>query len=242
MFKSRLIGTALSIAALLLASCGGADAEPTATNTLRPDQVQTLAIETFSAALTGTALAAPSDTPVPTLTASPTIGAIVTITRGPASSIQTVPATASCYRLTFVSDVTVNDNTAMTPGQAFTKTWKVLNSGSCAWDAGFKFAFKGGEAMNGATYVLPSAVAANATVDISVEMTAPAKTGTLRGDWQMSTAGGQFFGDIVYVQVVVGGTTGTAISATGTAITATVAAATATPSQTPVTPSPASAP
>jgi hypothetical protein len=99
----------------------------------------------------------------------------------------------------------------MTPGQTFTKTWKVVNNGSCAWDAGFKFAFTGGDAMSGVTYTLPSAVAVNATVDISVAMTAPTtKTGDIRGNWRMSTAGGQFFGDEVYVIVTVGGSAATA--------------------------------
>jgi hypothetical protein len=230
MVKSRLMAVkGLVLCAVLLASCGGGEAEGTVTPTFSADQIQTFAIETFSAALTDTALAAPSDTPVPTLTASPTFAPIATITGGtPVSNQPASASSASCYKLTFVSDVSVPDNTAMTQGQAFTKTWKVLNSGSCAWDAGFKFAFKSGEQMSGATYVLPSAIAPNATLDISVAMTAPAKTGTLRGDWQMSTAGGQFFGDIVYVQIVVGG--GTA----STAVTSTTGGAT----NTPATPSP----
>ena len=113
--------------------------------------------------------------------------------------------------MAFVSDVTIPDNTAVTPGQTFTKTWRVSNNGSCAWDAGFKFAFTGGDAMSGATYTLPSAVAVGASVDISIAMTAPTgKTGAVRGNWRMSTAAGQFFGDEVYVIVVVGGPTSTA--------------------------------
>lgn len=234
MFKSRLMAVkGLVLCAVLLASCGGGEAEGTVTPTFSADQIQTFAIETFSAAITETALADPSDTPVPTLTASATFAPIATITGGTPLSNQPAPATtASCYRLTFVSDVSVPDNTAMTQGQAFTKTWKVLNSGSCPWDAGFKFAFKTGEVMNGATYVLPLAVAPNATVDISIAMIAPARAGTLRGDWQMSTAGGQFFGDIVYVQIVVGaaaGVTSTPGSSTSTPVT---------PSATPITPTP----
>jgi hypothetical protein len=59
--------------------------------------------------------------------------------------------------------------------------------------------------MGGTTYTVPSSVAAGAVTDISVSMTAPNKTGTLRGNWRMSTAAGQFFGDEVYVQVVIGG-------------------------------------
>jgi hypothetical protein len=136
--------------------------------------------------------------------------------------------TASCYGLSFVSDVSIPDNTPVTPGQAFTKTWKVKNAGSCAWDAGFKFAFVTGEALGGTTFTLPASVAAGAVTDISVAMTAPTKTGTIRGDWRMSTAGGQFFGDQVYVQVVVGG--GVAATNTGSAAAAT---ATATPTATP---------
>jgi hypothetical protein len=224
MFKSRLMAIkGVVLCAVLLAACGGGEAGGTETPTFSADQIQTFAIETFSGALTETALVEPSDTPVPTLTASATFAPIATITGGtPVSNLPAPATTASCYRLTFVSDVTIPDNTAMTQGQAFTKTWKVLNSGSCPWDAGFKFAFKTGEAMSGVTYVLPSAVAANATMDISVAMTAPARAGTLRGDWQMSTAGGQFFGDIVYVQIVVGGgaaTTNTPGSTTSTPVT-----------------------
>jgi hypothetical protein len=73
---------------------------------------------------------------------------------------------------------------------------------------------------------VPSSVAAGAVTDISVAMTAPSKSGTLRGNWRMSTASGQFFGDEVYVQVVVGG--GSVATNTGAAATSTTGAATAT--------------
>jgi hypothetical protein len=92
----------------------------------------------------------------------------------------------------------------MTPGKTFTKTWKVKNTGSCAWDAGFKFQNTGGEAMGATAFTLPAAVAAGQTYDISVPMTTPNKTGTLRGNWRMATAGGQVFGDEVFVVIVVG--------------------------------------
>ena len=205
---------------LLLTACGSGDAEPTPT--MDAIQIQTLAVETFSAALTQTALAAPSKTPVYTPTNLPTFAPAAT------SAVSTLPAvtqaaaispTASCYQLRFVSDVSIPDNTQMAPGQTFTKTWKVKNTGSCAWDAGFKFAFVGGEAMNGATYTLPSSVAVNAEIDISIPMAAPNKTGSLRGNWRMSTAGGTYFGDEVYVLIMVGGATATNTSIPPTATT-----------------------
>jgi len=223
----------LVISTFALTACGGNNAEPTPT--MNPILIQTQAVETFSAVLTQTALAAPSDTPVPTLTPAPTFPPLATNTIG--VPLGTLPTTAggntSCYGLTFVSDVTVPDNTQMAPGQAFTKTWKVKNSGTCAWDAGFKFASTGGNAMNGVTYTLPTAVAAGAVVDISVAMTAPTTAGKVQSNWRMSTAGGQFFGNEVYVIIIVGGTTGTVTSggATNTSAPAT-ATSTSTPTPT----------
>jgi hypothetical protein len=138
--------------------------------------------------------------------------------------------------MTFVSDVTIPDNTPVSPGQTFTKTWKVVNNGSCAWDAGFKFAFVSGDAMNGAAYTLPSSVAVNATIDLSISMTAPTnKTGAVQSNWQMSTAAGQFFGNQVYVIVVVGGgtLTPTATGAVASATASVTPSATPTPTATP---------
>jgi hypothetical protein len=200
---------------LLLTACGGSDAD--ATPTLSPEQIETQAVEAFSAALTQTALVAPTQTPAYTPTKLPTFALVATdpaITLPVSTQPAAVSPTASCYQLRFVSDVTIPDNTQMTPGQTFTKTWKVKNTGTCAWDAGFKFAFVGGEQMSGVTYTLPTSVAANAEIDISVAMTAPSKTGSLRGNWRMQTAGGQYFGDEVYVLIVVGGSTATPTATT----------------------------
>jgi len=236
MIKRRLINIILilMISSFILTACGGSDAEPTPT--LSVDSVQTLAVETFSAALTQTKLAAPSDTAIPTLTPAPTFPPLSTSTAGTPFGAQPTSSggssSTSCYGLTFVSDVTIPDNTQMTPGKTFTKTWKVLNSGSCAWDAGFKFAFTGGNAMGGVTLTLPSSIAAGAQYDLSVPMTAPSTPGTIQGNWRMSTASGQFFGNEVYVIIVVGSVTTTSAAATNTSAPAT-ATATSTPTPTP---------
>ena len=232
MLKFRLmtgVQSLVMIAVLLLSACGATPADLT-TPTLNPDAIRTEAVSTFAAGLTMTAAAAPSDTPVPTLSPAPTFPPLATSTAGtPFVSGPTVAPTAGCYGLRFVSDVSVPDNTTMTPGQAFTKTWKVLNAGTCAWDAGFKFAFVGGEQMGGTTQTLSASVAAGSTFDIAVPMTAPNRTGTLRGNWRMSTAAGQFFGDEVYVQIVVGGSASTATNTPGGAVPTNTATATATP-------------
>ena len=203
--RPRLI-TILITGILLLTACNRPSADTTPT--VDVNQVQTHVVETYAVAMTQTASAQPTVQLFPTLTPSPTIAPLATL----ASPLATIPqataaATKSCYSMAYVSDVTIPDNTAVTPGQSFTKTWKVVNNGSCAWDAGFKFAFVTGDAMSGTTYTLPSAVPVNAIVEISIAMIAPTnKTGAVRGDWRMSTASGQFFGEQIYVIVVVGGT------------------------------------
>jgi len=209
------------IGALLLSACGATEPDLTPTLTVAPDDIRTQAVGTFSADLTATAFAAPTNTPAPTVTplSTVTLGTVVS-----GAALGTAPAAAggatSCYGLAFVSDVTIKDDTPVDPGEKFTKTWKVQNTGSCAWDAGFKFSFVSGDAMGGATFTLPSAVAAGATLDISIPMTAPNKSGTVRGDWQMFTAGGAAIPSGVYVQVVVGGGGAAAPTNTGTAATA----------------------
>jgi hypothetical protein len=239
MLKFRLIVgiQILMIGALLLSACGATPADLTPTVTVNPDEIRTQAVGTFAADLTLTAFAAPTNTPAATVTPLATFTAGATSTGGVAfGTAPSTGATASCYGMAFVSDVTIPDNTPVTAGQAFTKTWKVKNAGSCPWDAGFKFAFTGGEQMGGAAYTLPAAVAAGAVTDISVAMTAPSKTGTLRGNWRMSTAAGQFFGDEVYVQVVVGGGAAATNTTGAPAATNTTSPATATPTNTGTTP------
>lgn len=223
MLKKRLMKVQIIIAlgAVLIASCGGGNL-PDATPTFSVDQIQTYAVATFASDLTMTAISAPTDTPEPTQTPAPTLP-VATSTGGTPFGLGTTPAapvggaasTSSCYGLSFVNDVSIPDNTQMDPGETFTKTWKVQNTGSCAWDAGFKFQSTGGNNMGATAFTLPSAVAAGATYDISVPMTAPNAAGTVRGNWRMSTAAGQFFGDEVFVVIVVG-SGGAAPAATNT--------------------------
>lgn len=209
-------------AILLLTACGGGGEQPTPT--LGPDEIQTQAVETFAAYLTATAQAQPTETPTATETPTPTATSTPAATNTAAA---TVAPTGTCYGLTFVSDVTIPDNTKMAPGQQFTKTWRVRNSGSCAWESGFKFNFTGGEAMDGSSVTLSSAVQPGKETELSVAMKAPSSAGTYRGNWRMATSSGTYFGDEVYVLIVVGDVTATA-TVQATATTAATSAATAT--------------
>jgi len=219
---------------LLMSACGSKNAE--ATPTLSVELIQTLAVITFSVGQTQTAMALPSETPTPTATASPTSTSTlaVTSTSGtPRPSGAVVVPTTSCYSMAFVSDITIPDNTTMKPGQTFTKTWRVRNNGTCAWESGFKFNFIGGEAMGGATLTLDKAVNPGTETELSVTMTAPNTSGSHRSNWRMATGAGANFGDEVYVIIVISGSASTTSTSTATSTgVATQVTATSTPTAT----------
>ena len=41
-----------------------------------------------------------------------------------------------CDNSAYVSDVTIPDGTEVAPGEAFTKTWALVNTGNCTWNGG----------------------------------------------------------------------------------------------------------
>ena len=212
MQRTKLVIMLILLATLSLSACGGGEAEPTPT--LSVEQAQTMAVMTFQAQLTQTALAQPTATPKPTNTpitvvtfASPNGVSAPTATSTTAASSG---GSSACYGLSYVSDVTIPDNTKVTPGQSFTKTWKVLNSGSCAWEQGFIFNVVGGEAIGGTAVTLNQRVESGRQYEFSVPMVVPTDaTGELKGTWRLSDANGNFFGDGVYVLVDVSGTAAT---------------------------------
>ena len=199
----------------IASACGPSAAD--ATPTINPDMIRTEAIATFAADLTQTALAMPTETATPTETPTPTATATAEASSTPnlLATSASLP-TSSCFGMAYVADVTIPDNTSMTPGQSFTKTWRVRNNGTCTWEVGFKLNFIGGNAMGASSVALTKAVAPGAEAEISVPMTAPTASGSARGNWRMSTAAGAYFGDEIYVLIVVGGSTATAPAASAT--------------------------
>src|SRR6266508_2959992 len=98
MLKFRLISlqTLIVIGTLMLSACGANEPDLTPTLTFSDDEIRTQAVGTFSADLTSTAFAAPSDTPAPTVTPLATFTPFATSTGGVAFG-QTPIVTASCY-------------------------------------------------------------------------------------------------------------------------------------------------
>lgn len=135
---------------------------------------------------TGTPTASPTPEPfTPTNSSVPTTGIPPTVT----------PIPIICDRAKYVRDLSVEDDSLVPPGASFVKTWRLKNVGSCTWNTNYSLVFNGGNAMDAKQSIpLPRNVEPNQTIDLSVNMRAPQKEGTYRGDWKLSNPSGTRFG------------------------------------------------
>lgn len=103
----------------------------------------------------------------------------------------------------YVADVTIPDDTQIAPGSQFTKSWRMKNTGTRVWGAGFTLDYLAGEAMTSVRRHPLPAIAPGETGDVSIALTAPMAPGTYRGDWRMKDDQGSFFGEEVFLRIVV---------------------------------------
>jgi hypothetical protein len=187
----------LALLAILLTGCATAQA---ATPDNPVGDIYTAAALTVSSA-------ASSAAPTATLASSAT-SAVLPFTP---TAIPTATATyrviysfaSGCNNAAYISDVTVADGQQVAPGETFTKTWELRNTGSCAWSKRYSIVFVGGSDMQTSSADLDTAVAVGASGHVSAELTAPEDEGTFTGYWQLADATGTLFGQQVYVQIVV---------------------------------------
>lgn len=156
--------------------------------------IQTSAAMTVQAEITASA---PSATATSTIAPFPTLPGVTTTVAPPASP------TSTCDVAQFVTDVTIPDDTIIAPSANFTKTWRLKNIGACSWTPSYAIVFASGEAMSGpATQALAANVNPGQTVDLSVNLKAPASNGTYTGNWRLRNASGVTFTNF-YVRIKV---------------------------------------
>lgn len=143
----------------------------------------------------------------PTATYTPEMAATATNTPEPTWTFTPQPTTTNtplpptstsipCNLAQFVKDVTIPDNTQFDPGEAFTKTWRLKNIGSCQWNSGYDIVFSSGDSMGGpaAVQLTTGSVPTGGTVDVSVNLVAPDDPDTYRGNWKLRDDNDQIFG------------------------------------------------
>jgi len=224
--KKSLTLISIMVLFVLLQSCSSNnDAEKQKASA---DQIYT----SVAGSLTAQAASQPTATvkPQSTATQAPTQAPLVIPTLAQVEPT-TVANPVGCDNLAYISDVTIADGTAITPGATFTKTWRVQNTGSCDWTTGYQLAFSTGDIMSGATVYIPYTIPVGKQIDLSVNLTAPTTLGTYKGYWKLKNPGGSLFGSNLYVEIVVANSTATPTS-TFTPTTATTATSTTEPSAT----------
>lgn len=112
-------------------------------------------------------------------------------TTSPTADPLTPSATPSCHdSAVFVEDVTYPDNTRLTSGEKFTKTWKLQNAGSCTWTA-YTVAFVSGDKMGAPDSIPVPETQAQSTVEISFDLIAPSEDGAYTGNFELRDAEGK---------------------------------------------------
>ena len=223
----RTLITLLILAALVLAGCGSAEEETAEGTMVAAEAVFTAAAQTAEARLAqrfAQATTPAAQQATTTQAATPTPSITPTLTQPtPAGTASAPPTTGD--RAEFVADVTIPDGTNMTPNQAFTKTWRVINNGTTTWDSRYALVFSSGTSMSAPAVVnLPASVPPGQTADITVNLVAPANPGEYIGYFILKNPGGQIFGvgpnavDAIWVQIVVAAGTAVPTATSGTPV------------------------
>lgn len=209
--RMNLLATVV-VGTLLMAACAPATPpEPTPDiNAIRTSAANTVVAEFTLTAASWTPTPQPTFTPTPTFeqpadTATATVQAVAIATNAEGTPIQL------CDKYSWddlTVDVNFPDNTEVTPGQEFVKTWKIKNAGSCTWGAGYRIVYANyATQMSGQPQPLPSVVAPGEEIEISVQFKAPTQAGEYVSAWTLANDKGVlFFGNNdkpLYVKIIV---------------------------------------
>jgi hypothetical protein len=148
----------------------------------------------------------------PIITPSLTVELLPTNTQVPSATNTPVPTATQtpipCNHVTFIKDVSVPDGSVMDPGQQFTKTWRLKNSGSCNWTPGYSLVFISGTSMGApdSKQLTDDTVAPGDEIEVSVNLEAPYEPGTYRANFKLRNSDGIVFGlgdksSVFYVEI-----------------------------------------
>ncbi|NOT06100.1 MAG: hypothetical protein HOP27_16020 [Anaerolineales bacterium] len=204
--KTKLPIIALTCILILAACAPATPVDPTPdVDAIRTSAASTVIAEITltAAAFTSTPLPPTETPPAPELpTETPTLAFATDPTQIALGTPGQLCDNFSFDRLTV--DVTILDGTQMTPSQEFVKTWKIKNTGICAWGDGYGLIYAGyADDMDGQAVPLGTLVEVGQEVEVSVNFKAPAKVGEYTSAWQMANALGIPFGKAIFVKIIV---------------------------------------
>ena len=200
-----LIGMFL-VFTIILSACNLPASKPAPSS---QDLILTAAVQTVEAQLTQSSPVTQGTQPVLVFTETPQpvqasetpLPPTATATTEPATEVPTaiptaLPAAAPCNRAQFVKDLSYPDGSDVSSGTSFTKSWRLKNTGTCAWDSSYSLVFSGKNAMGGPSsqQLTSSKVHPGDTLDVSVVLKAPGTAGAYEGDWKLSDGSDDVFG------------------------------------------------
>ncbi|NLB70980.1 MAG: hypothetical protein GX797_03110 [Chloroflexi bacterium] len=184
------------LVALALSACRPAEPTPVFLPTTEHlDLMKTAQIKVTQASRL-TQAAQPSATLIPTATIPLMPDVIPTIERSPTPE-PTATANVACNRASPGEpfDITIPDDTKMFAGEEFTKTWRLVNTGSCKWTRLYKLVFYSQNPMGAfQQQFLSGEVLPGQAIDLSVDFTAPTQPGTYQSNWMLQDQDGNLFG------------------------------------------------
>lgn len=198
--------TGVLLSLLWLTACSSQ--APTSTPTPDMNPFRTEVAATVWAQVTQTILLTPSITPLPSPTATtpPTATLARSATPSPSATaalITGTPGAGTVNQAQWVSQ-SVADGTIFAPGESFSMTWTIKNAGTSTWTAGYMLRFFSGNAFGAPSEnLIGQDVLPGGTIDITVEMTAPATPGDYRSDWVMATDSRGNFNQGVFLKISV---------------------------------------
>jgi hypothetical protein len=116
------------------------------------------------------------------------------ITPTGAPTLVSAPADPNCAKASLIAE-NPPDETILTPGTYFWKTWTLQNTGTCTWTTAYQLTFWSGDRLGSSlSYPLPDDVAPGETTDITIYLQAPETGGTFTGSWRIKTPWESNFG------------------------------------------------
>lgn len=173
----------LTLTSIFITSCGAN------TPTIDVDAERTGFAQTANSEMTMTSQAQPTPTetpqPLPTFTATLEMSPTATATTSAATTA--APVSGNDVGVWIANDPP--DNTTFSPGEAFTVTWTLENTGTSTWTTNYYLKFSSGERMGAEEEVyLPYECPPGTNVKVSVDFIAPDTEGEKQSNWQLVNA------------------------------------------------------
>ncbi|MCI0608492.1 MAG: hypothetical protein L0Z71_05465 [Anaerolineae bacterium] len=138
----------------------------------------------------------------PTFIINPTQPIVIIESSPLPTIIPTINPEECSDNLTFVSDLTIPDNTSTAYGSTIDKQWIVENSGSCHWNSEYRLKHIGGALLDATEEIALYPARAGTQATIQILFTAPFTDGEYESAWQAFDPDGLAFGDPIFIRII----------------------------------------